>query len=1098
METMDDVVKCIVLLLGAAMLPSLSVLADDGAMVYIKSSQNADCPAGPCYTLSQFAADQSQLQMNTTLLFLSGNHSLDSDIFIADIDHFYMLIYPSTSLSLSIIQCLQNSSISLSNIATVLIHQMEFYGCGDNSISSVEKLTVQNCSFIGSESSGTALNIIHSNADFINCSFLSNRIGTYHGPIWIHQEEPSYDNFTLYAFVGGAMIANQSNISIVGSKFDKNQAGVGGAIYSTLGSQVNITNSTVTENSVCLLQRQNKYSVCFGGVLFCENEHSQVEIINSNFTSNFGWLGGVFALCDQCTISINSSRFSGNLAIASGGVLYIQDGVAASIHKSQFFNNSARSAGGVLNVDNSILKIFDSEFTNISVRQFGGVICVSNGTLSIDRSFFGNNWAFQGGVLNSFNHCSITIRDSEFDNNGAISDVDPFNAAGGVICMMQSSTLNIIHTHFYNNKAHTSAGGALSISSNIEANIVNSSFIANKARAGGAIDVYQSNIIFSGFNNLTDNIVDSKGGAIYASGDSLLNVKDELTVMSNNASESGGGIYLYRSKLNCQRDSMIKLISNNAVSKGGGIFAIYAIIKVFSNRDSSIESAIVFDQNTAAMGGGIHLELATELLVSKSGNDYTKTIIYNLRFIENSADYGGAIYNADETDYEVCASKSYYSHSSRDTTECFLQILAPMQTIRMLYNIVTTEFVNNSAHVSGPILYGGLLDRCTLMSSAEILFTNNRTLLDGVTYFLDTSTLNNTDGISSSPIQVCLCERDGAIPNCDLQQMNVSVMKGEMFEVSLVAVDQVNRTLPYITIYSSLKYAESGLGEGQMAQVTAKECTAFSFNVFSPNTNEEITLNADGPCRNATKSQRNILVSFLGCTCPIGFQPKTGEHNDSNCVCDCDPKLQQYVSNCSSQTGSIVREGNFWIGYLDTTGTNTLNDYYLIYPHCPLDYCLPPDVKVDINLTKIDGADSQCSNSRSGILCALCKPGFTLSLGGSRCIPCPVYDIYLTEILLIAPIGGIALIALMLVLKLTVDKGTLNGLTFYANIIGANSSIFFPSSFKTDTLQSLYIFVSWLIISILDLMSVSLKEWTPIGKPGLSWHFLPMLYCLSS
>ena len=1088
---MDDVIKCIVLLLVAAMLPSLSVSAEQGAMVYIKSSPSADCPADPCYTLSQFATNQSRLQLNTTLLFLSGNHSLDSDIFIADIDHFYMLTYPSTSLSLSIVQCLQNSSISVSNVTTILIHRLEFYGCGDNSISSVDKLTVQNCSFIGSESSGTALNIIHSNADFINCSFLSNRIGTYHGPIWIHQEEPSYDNFTLYAFVGGVMIANQSNISIVGSKFNRNQAGVGGAIYSTLGSQVSITNSTVTENNVCLLQRQKKYSVCFGGVLFCENKHSQVEIINSNFTSNFGMFGGVFTLCDQCTISINSSRFSGNLAIeypGSGGVLYLQDGVTASIHKSNFFNNSAKSAGGVLNVDKSILKIFDSEFTNTSVRQFGGVILVFNGTLSIDRSYFGNSRAFVGGVLYSFNHCSIAIRDSEFDNNEAISDDDPLDSMGGVIFVMQSSTLNIIHTRFYGNRAHTSGGGALGISSKVEANIVNSSFIANKARAGGAIEIiYQSNAIFSGFNNLTDNVVDSKGGAIYATGDSLLDVKNKLIVMSNNASKSGGGIYLYRSKLNCQVDSTIKLISNHAVGKGGGIFAIYAIIKVFSNRDSSIESAIIFDGNTAAMGGGIHLELATQLLVLKSGNDYTKTI-YNLRFIENSADYGGAIYNVDETDYEVCASKSYYSHSGSETTECFLQILVPVQTSRMMYNIVTTEFVNNSAHVSGPNLYGGLLDRCTLIRSAEILFTNNRTLLDGVTYLLDTSTLNDTDGISSSPIQVCLCEPDGAVPNCDLLQMNISVMKGEMFEVSLVVVDQVNRTIPYITVYSSLKYTESGLGEGQMAQVTAKECTAFSFNVFSPNTNEEITLYADGPCRNATKSQRNILVSFLKCTCPIGFQPKTGEHNDSNCICDCDPKLWQYVSNCSSQTGSIVRKGNFWIGYLGTTGINDYN--YLTSPHCPLDYCLPPVVKVDINLTKIDGADSQCSNSRSGILCALCKPGHTLSLGGSRCIPCTMHNIYLTEILLISPILGIALIALMLILKLTVDKGTLNGLTFYANIIGANSSIFFPSSFKTKPLQGLYVFISWLNLNIgFDVcffkgMDTYWKTWIKLAFPA--------------
>ena len=173
-------------------------------------------------------------------------------------------------------------------------------------------------------------------------------------------------------------------------------------------------------------------------------------------------------------------------------------------------------------------------------------------------------------------------------------------------------------------------------------------------------------------------------------------------MMSNNAYESGGGIYLYRSKLNCQFNSTIKLISNKAVGKGGGIFAIYALIKIFSDRDSKVESAILFDGNTAAMGGGICLELATELQVIKSGNDYTKTI-HNLRFIENSATYGGAIYNADETNYEICTSKSYYSHSNSVSTECFLQILAPLQTVDMKYNIVTTEFINNSATVSRPI-----------------------------------------------------------------------------------------------------------------------------------------------------------------------------------------------------------------------------------------------------------------------------------------------------------------------------------------------------------------------------------------------------------
>lgn len=47
-------------------------------------------------------------------------------------------------------------------------------------------------------------------------------------------------------------------------------------------------------------------------------------------------------------------------------------------------------------------------------------------------------------------------------------------------------------------------------------------------------------------------------------------------------------------------------------------------------------------------------------------------------------------------------------------------------------------------------------------------------------------------------------------------------MKKETLQVSLVAVDQVNRTFPKVTIFSSLSHAESGLGKGQMAQITTK------------------------------------------------------------------------------------------------------------------------------------------------------------------------------------------------------------------------------------------------------------------------------------
>ena len=75
-------------------------------------------------------------------------------------------------------------------------------------------------------------------------------------------------------------------------------------------------------------------------------------------------------------------------------------------------------------------------------------------------------------------------------------------------------------------------------------------------------------------------------------------------------------------------------------------------MKVFSNRDSLIESSIHFIENTALMGGDVYLALTTELQIIKVGNDYILTI-YNLHFTRSSARYGGAVYIADETNYEL-------------------------------------------------------------------------------------------------------------------------------------------------------------------------------------------------------------------------------------------------------------------------------------------------------------------------------------------------------------------------------------------------------------------------------------------------------------
>ena len=128
-----------------------------------------------------------------------------------------------------------------------------------------------------------------------------------------------------------------------------------------------------------------------------------------------------------------------------------------------------------------------------------------------------------------------------------------------------------------------------------------------------------------------------------------------------------------------------------------------------------------------------------------------------------------------------------------------------------------------------------------------------------------------------------------------------------------------------------------------------------------------------------------------------------------------------------------------WISYTNET---ELNGYYLlIHPHCPYDYCSSEREQVNISLSHFNGADEQCNFNRAGTLCGTCKPGFSVSFGSSRCMKCG--RLWPISLIMLAGVGGIVLVCALLFQNLMVAIGTINGILFYANIIGGNANIFF-------------------------------------------------------
>ena len=430
-----------------------------------------------------------------------------------------------------------------------------------------------------------------------------------------------------------------------------------------------------------------------------------------------------------------------------------------------------------------------------------------------------------------------------------------------------------------------------------------------------------------------------------------------------------------------------------------------------------------FIENHASRGGGIYLEVNAKLYILKKAGVIFVPGTHTLTFVGNSANYGGAVCVADDTNSGTCASTSYKSYST--ATECFIQALALSDEKFPYFDLL---FKNNYAQYSGSILFGGLLDRCTISPFSEVYSGSNPNEKDilpvtfkdispvmfklwsgtisGVSFMVLNSS-SEVNAVKSNAVRICFCNNDQ--PDCNYQPPTKLVKKGEKFSVSLMAVDHINNTIGNTTIRSSLSSKLGGLGEDQLNQTVLDNCTNLKFEVFSPHSTEKLIMYADGPCKDTILSQRRLSIQFSPCSCPIGFQPK--DTDDTRCTCECDSAIEEYITDCDPQTETLVRKGNFWITYINASIENPRNNNYLIYPYCPLNYCHPPSSNIKINLNIRNGDEAQCANGHSGKLCGSCKHGYSLSLGSSRCIACSTsWPALLITILIAAILAGICLL----------------------------------------------------------------------------------------
>ena len=443
--------------------------------------------------------------------------------------------------------------------------------------------------------------------------------------------------------------------------------------------------------------------------------------------------------------------------------------------------------------------------------------------------------------------------------------------------------------------------------------------------------------------------------------------------------------------------------------------------------------------NKGYNGGGMALYFGSTLLLSANAT---------ISFEDNSAENnGGGLYVK-----EVALHDTFYVGDDG----CFITVDK--------HKTALLHFNNNSAKTAGNDWYGGDLYCSTHRGKY------GWQVITDITDFPANYSLD----LTSDPLHVCDCSTNSSQDCIDVVHtiQTKLIYPGKSFDLSLLAVGQLLNISALsgvpTAIYAGLLplHKKSGsIPDVMQVQNGNRSCSNLTYRVTSPNPNEIMVLTVEDNIykipeyflslwQQNSSRWRDTVAKLLSHhltvpayvyihlqPCPVGFELSEGD-------CICSSCLTEYVESCSIDTMSITRKPPIWLSFINSSQEPNV---YLIHKHCPFDYCMPGKFSFSL-----EDPDTQCSHSRSGILCGKCKPGYSLTLGTNECKQCT--NIYL---LLLVPFGlaGIFLIVFLSLTDMTVTAGTINGLLFFANIVRENLATFFPPRAAKGFLS---VFIAWL------------------------------------
>ena len=404
----------------------------------------------------------------------------------------------------------------------------------------------------------------------------------------------------------------------------------------------------------------------------------------------------------------------------------------------------------------------------------------------------------------------------------------------------------------------------------------------------------------------------------------------------------------------------------------------------------------VFQKNSAIYGGAIAIRDATTIgsRVDTYPNNISTTPDALLFFIENYADYGGALY---------IDSKSFVDSVSNDPGPCTGKLI----------------FVNNTAKVAGYSIYSTI--------------SNLRDFSENCDIFV--SPPNDHLQISTPPAQLTINQSViNLFPGKLIKLLEVTVTDGLKQPSSCKAQLKLtcNDTISASSCqYSNTSFQLTGPPSFFLYGIKTVVDTQFYIKVTDqPQNTTDLVLNVS--CVE-TIVNLTVNIPLRLYDCRVGF--KFDDDNET-CTCRYIKDLLDSDFYCLQDSGiACIRKG-YWVGPFE-------GDEYVAlrcpFPLCRLSNKRDDQLCSDNNMLALplSDIDDQCAFHRGGIRCSRCRSGFKFTFEGVKCASeCkPLYSYLILVFAVCFQFLIFAFILAAIRLKLEIGSGFLYGPLLFLAIV---------------------------------------------------------------